>query len=736
MRQHLWVRSVLVALLGWLALFGGLPDAQAAPRLERTPAPGEQTVTLEQVGYREPLALRGMYGTVRVWIPFRTDWAFSSPAELSLTYRASSLLRPRSTLTVIANGLEVASISLEADETWHTVQIPIPANWLGRKGLSLRFQGYLRVTDEVCEETNNPAQWVEIAPSTALTITPALREPKPDLGQLALDLVVQGAEEYAPAPPLVFVLPDEPTDTELTTAGWLAARLAQAANTQPAFQVILASAFDPQNVPDAQVIFVGPPERLPWLQENGARLPAPWKGSGFVDAAGQVAPAGHGVIQLLMAPWNAARYVLVVSGATQEGVRRAGEVFARSRTFAALQGTFQFVGDPLPEVAPVPPPWSTDMTTFAQLGETDRKVKGTGVHNEYFYFYRPPGWVWDKGSQLILRYQTSPALTSRESYITVYINDVPVGSVRTGPDFDQHEMAFDLPVARLNRDLQGRVPSRLIVRMEVGNYLREQDCEVVHPDAAWTILQADTTFYVPHVYDSLPDLQAFPYPFVRTDAIEPTLLILPPQPVAQQIEQGLALSALLGLYGHPDLGFRLVAQVKADDPRLVEAHVVLFGAKEEHPLLQAALEKMGAVPGYRGEEGLYQALQDPGQGLLREGPSPWNKDRVALLAFGATSAGAQRALEALLKQVPPVDEPGSVALVRDNGRTQVIYRAVEQSPEFKPVVVKREPLLPLPKPWMVITAAIVVTALAVWAIVFFGRRWFGRKEEAEEEVFE
>jgi Bacterial cellulose synthase subunit. len=220
MRQHLWVRSVLVALLGWLALFGSLPAVQADPWPERFPAPGEQTVTLEQVGYREPLALRGMYGTVRMWNPFRTDWAFSSPAELSLTYRASSLLRPRSTLTVLANGLEVASISLEADETWHTVQIPIPANWLGRKGLSLRFQGYLRVTDEVCEETNNPAQWVEIAPSTALTITPALREPKPDLGQLAVDFVVQGAEEYTPAPPpLVFVLPDEPTDTELTTAG-------------------------------------------------------------------------------------------------------------------------------------------------------------------------------------------------------------------------------------------------------------------------------------------------------------------------------------------------------------------------------------------------------------------------------------------------------------------------------------------------------------------------------------
>lgn len=732
-----WVRSALVALLGVLALFGVSPGVQAAS-WERSPEPGEQTVTLEQVGYRDPLALRGMYGTVQVWIPFRTDWAFSSPAQLSLTYRASSLLRPRSTLTVIANGLEVASLSLDADENWHTVQMSIPPNWLGRKGLSLRFQGYLRVTDEACEETDNPAQWVEIAPSTALIIAPTWREPQPDLGQLALDLVVQGAKEYASAPPpLAFVLPDEPTDTELTIAGWVAARLAQASHTQPAFQVIPASAFDPQDVSDAQVIFVGTPDRLPWLQENGERLPAPWNGNGFVDATGQEAPAEDGVIQILMAPWNPVRYVLVVSGATPEGLRRAGEVFARSRAFASLQGTFQFVGDLPPTVPPVPPPpWSTATTTFAQLGEADRRVQGAGVHNEYFYFYRPPGWVWDKGSQLILRYQTSPALTSREAYITVYINDVPVGSVRTGPDFDQHEVVFDLPVARLNRDLQGRASSRLIVRMEVGNYLREQNCEVVHPDAAWTILQADTAFYVPHVYNSLPDLQAFPYPFVRTDAVEPTLLVLPPQPSASYIERGLALAALLGAYGHPDLAFRMVAQVQAEDPRLAESHVVLFGAKDEHPLLQATLEKLGAVPGYRGERGLYQALQNPGQGLLREGPSPWNKDKVVLLAFGTTSAGAQRALEALLRQVPPVDEAGSVALVGDDGRSQVIYRAVEQAPEARPEVVRREPLIPSPKPWMVVTVVVVLTALAVWFIVFFGRRWFGRKEESEEEEFE
>ncbi len=725
--------GLLGALLLWS--LGGPRPAQAQPRPANSTAPGTLTVTLKDVGYRDPVVLKGMFGSAQVWIPFRSDWAFTQDAQLALRYRASPLLHGRSTLTVIANGLEVSSIALEADGAWHLVSVTIPANWLGRKGLSLRFQGYLRVTDVVCEETNNPAQWVEIAPDTALTIAPETREPQPDLSQLALDLVVQGAEEYAPLPPpLVFVLPDEPSDAELTTAGWVAARLAQAADTQPQFLVVTASAFDPQRLPDAQVVFVGTPERLPWLADNGALLPAPWTGEGFADATGKVVPSEHGVVELMVAPWNAARYVLVVSGASEKGLLRAGEAFAKARTFAALAGTFMFIGDPLPEVAPVPPPpWTGDITTFAQLGENDRKIIGSGLHDTYFYFRRPTGWVWDKGSQLILRYQTSPAMTSRESYIMVYINDVPIGSVRTGPDFPQNEVTFDLPTLRLNRDLEGRIQPNLVVHLEIGNYLREQECEAIHPEAAWTIIQADSAFYTPHVYFSLPDLQVFPYPFVRPDAVESSLLIAPPNPTTVDIEQGLSLAALLARYSNPDLGFRLVSQVSADDPRLTQSHVILFGAKEQHPLLQVALDKMGAVPGYRGEAGLYQALQDPGQGLLREGPSPWNEDKVALLAFGETVQGAQRALAALLQKVPPVDEAGSVARVRDDGQTEVIYRAVEQAPEATPVTVKREPLLPQPKPWIVITGILVLTALAVWVVVFLGRRWFGRsKEEVEE----
>ena len=377
----------------------------------------------------------------------------------------------------------------------------------------------------------------------------------------------------------------------------------------------------------------------------------------------------------------------------------------------------------------IPPlPWSGERTTFAQLGARDRRVNGLGTHNLYYYFRRPPGWVLDQGAELFLRFTTSPALTSRESYIAVFINDVPVGTVRTGPDFPS-EATLELPVARINRDLDGRVPSRWTLRLEVGNFAREMDCEQVHPQASWTIVQADSAFVTPHVYFSLPDLQAFPYPFSAVEEAAPeTWILIPPQPQNQDIEQALSLAALLALYTPANRTTFIYPSDAVTEEDLGTAHLIVLGDRERQPWVKPLLDKMGPIPGYRGERGLYQALNSPKQGLLREGQSPWNEDRVVLMAFGTTAEGAAHAAAALLAQTPPVDEPGSVALVDEWGRTQVIYRAITQPPVPEANRVLREPLLPSPQPWVVITGILVAALLVILGVILWVRWRYGDRE--------
>lgn len=728
MRKTFWALRILLLLALGVAWW---PGGAALVAASTAGAPLVQ-FTFDDLGYRD-LALRGMYGTASVWIPFQGDWAFEEPLTVVLAYEASPLLRPRSTLTVLANDLEVTSTRLEADGQKHLLSFTVPVERLRGKGVALRFRAYLRLTDEACEETNNPGQWVRILPESQVVMRPTLKVQEPNLAALADNLVLSAVDYRPQAPGLLFVLPDDPTATEMTVAAQVAQRLSAAAGRRPAnLEVRTASTFDPTRAPDAPVVLIGTPQRQPWLGRLAEALPYPVTETGFLDAEGQPVPPEDGAILVAQAPWNPARWVLVVSGGSEEGLRRAGAAFADEATFAWLQGQGRFVRSTLAAPPPVPPrPWSMETTTFAQLGADDRRVDGAGVHQVYYYFRRPPGWVFDKGSRLVLRFAASPALSSREAYIAVFINDVPVGTVRIGPDFPQQEVVFDLPVERLNRTPTGQRPLNFTLRLEVANYLIEANCEQTHPEAVWTIIRADSYFITPHVFATLPDLQVFPYPFVSTDPTGDTALIVPPRPNERDLSLLLSLAAHLGYHAPAPVGLRVVPGDQATPETVGDAHLIVLGSRARQPLLETMLEALGAVPGYRGEAGLYRALGNVYQGLLREGPSPWNPDRVALLAFGETDAGYERAVQALLTHTPPVDEPGSVALVESDGTTRVIYRSSQTAPQYEPGQVNREPLLPALEPWMVLALVLLGTVLGVWLVILWARRRYGRLQREE-----
>ncbi|NPA05797.1 MAG: cellulose biosynthesis cyclic di-GMP-binding regulatory protein BcsB [Chloroflexi bacterium] len=715
--------GVLFFVLGVLAPVQALA---APPTAVGTPV----QVSLRDFGYHD-LFLRGMYGNARVWIPLRSDWMFQTAATLELTYKASPLLRPRSTLTVYVHDQEIASFHPQADGQWHTERITIPVRMLQPPGFTLAFQAYLRLTDDECEETGNPAQWLKIsAQQTRLRFEPAWRQAEPDLSQVADLIVVSAASQYKnmTLPPVVFVLPENPTRTELRVASHVAARLGAESSALPPIQVEWAATFDPMTAGDAQLILIGTPDRQPWLAQHGADLPMPWDGRQFTTPEGLAVPNDEGVIQLLPSPARPYRYMLILSGATTDALLKAGEAFAHRPTFRTLQGEAMTVRGAMPLADPFPPPpWTTEVTTLAQLGADDRRVQGAGLHTVTYYFRRPPGWVLDKGSKMVLRYEASPALTSREAYIAVFINDVPVGTVRTGPDFDQNEVTFELPIERLNRTPEGKVTPRFMVRFEVGNFLQERNCEQVHPEAGWTIIRSDSYFVTPHVYFTLPDLQVYPYPFVSIEQGDPTWIIVPEKPARQEVAYGLRLAAQLGHYADErtfSLAVLTTDQVTEDG--LKERHLIVLGSEARQALIRTLLDKLGPLPGYRGEQGIYAALQNDRQGLLREGMSPWNPERVVLMAFGLTSEGAARAVEALLADVPPVDQPGVwAALVDEMGHTWPIYRE-KQVPNIEPQI-EREPLLPRPEPWLVVTVVLLLAAAAIWGIIIYARRRMARQ---------
>jgi hypothetical protein len=723
-------------------------------------APPAETLhlTLKDLGSND-LSLTGLYGAASTWIPFQSNWVFEEEIKMTVVYTASPLLhRQRSTLTILANDQEVTSIHPIADGAKHTLSFTIPLELLQGQGFSLRFQGYLRLTDLPCEETNNPAQWLKILSNTSLEITPSLNQQPPDLSDLPQAIALQNTP--ADPPPVIFVLPDNPDPTTLTTAAQVAARLGQATGNRPLpFEAATPTTLTETQRQQANLVVVGLPTNQPLIGQMAALLPAPLSpgsplittnsplttnnspltttpSSGFLTTDNFIAPPEHGVIQIFNSPWNESGKVLLVSAGQTEGLWLAGQAFADHLTFQSLRGSFRFIRALEMALEPLPgPAWSTPKTTLAQLGQGTRTVRGTGLFHEYYYLRRPPGWVLDHGSQLSLHLAFSPALQANESYVAAFINEVHVGTIRIGQGIEETQATFDLPIALLNETPQGGRPQELTLHLVVANFLQEKICDQTQPEAAWTQILPDSYFVTPHVYLALPDLQAFPYPFVSDNADSPSsgrsqtapvAIIVPPTPQPAELGLALSLAATLGRFAPADFELELLPADQVSAATHAGAHLIVLGERTRQPLLTEFLETTAGLPGYRGQESLYQALRGSSSGLLREAPSPWNKERIALLVFGDSKAGFENAVQALFKAAPPVGQPGSAAVVEADQPPRIIYRSIEAAPGLEPGEVLREPLFPQPQPWLVITIILVVATLAVLGLLWFSRHHAAR----------
>ena len=646
---------------------------EPAAETDATPVPDDAirfTFTLADIGLGT-LPLNGMYNKNSYWIPLPANWSVVSDVQVDLGYEASQLLSAdRAALTIMSNEEIITSLRPFADGHEHRFSFTIPVGYLYSTGFSLDFDAYLRMTADICEEHNNPGQWLKILDNTAITFFMRETTAPPDLRNILQALVLQNT--LTAPPPLVFVVPDNADTVTLTAAANVAARLGrQTRGLSLPLQVETPATVTEELLAAANLVVVGIPADQPLIADMADALPAPLGADGFVTEDGLAAPAEHGVVQIFNSPWNPARNVLLVSGGEAAGLALAGETFARHGAFETLAGSFQFV-ESVDVVSETPPvgPWLSERTTFAQLGQGERIVQGLGTFTLGYTFRVPAGWSLETGAELALSLAYSPAL-EEGSHVAVFLNDELVGTAHTGGTSGQTEFKFSLPVEQINQTLDGRRPQSMRLRLAVTNIILSQACEFVDPVTAWVRVLPDSYLVTPHTFVPAPDLQVFPYPFIDVDSDVPVAIVLPAEPTAAEVGAGLSVAATLGNYAFSDFSLSLATEASAET--FGETNLIVLGEAGRQPLIEEFLATMPTVP----DVGLYQAVDNNDTGVLRVDFSPWNAERVVLLAYGQTAVGFERAARALYNAAPPVLESALIALVEADGQTpRVVYRSV------------------------------------------------------------
>lgn len=626
------------------------PTVQATPELvvNRPETVFSKESTMRELGISS-ITLKGLYSTNSIWVPLPANWIVEN-LLVNLHYSPSPLLRSgRANLNILVNGQDITSFSLSGEgEQVRSFEIPIEYIDQG-DGFLLTFKGYLRLTDILCEEADNPGQWVKILDNTELIIDANPNDIPPLLQNLGILMTVQGK-----AGNTIFILPDSPDSLILSTAASVAARLGFDDGSESP-KVVTTSSLADADLTNSNIVMVGVPDNLPLFYQLANTFPARLEGGNFMTLDGAPAPGEHGVIQVMRSPWNENHILLVVSAGNETGLRMAKNAFANRELFNALTGSYQFIREEYPLVNSfTSTPWRYSQATLADFGyDENRELGGVGVSSVTYYLRWPPGWIVDDGAQFRLSLIVSP-LIEPNSHVMILINDAIVGVSPINSEVTFQSFTFNLPTETINQTLSASQLRTMNLEVRVISVLDMDECDYGNESIAWVQVESASYFTMFHRYDVLPNLKTFPFSFVSDRLIQPIVIVLPDNPTEQEIASGLAVSKQVGDYTLDDFNISLLTSSQLTPEAYGNAHILVLGTIDRQPWTEEFLGTFPPVP----DDGVYQALNDENIGLIVEGFSPWNPERMVLVIVSQSTAGFEQGI-GLLRELNEMEEPSA-----------------------------------------------------------------------------
>ncbi len=647
----------------------------------------QPNISLKQMGSADLTAYGGT-AKLDIWFPGYGDYELKDGSYLNLEYDHSELVHPDdSSVTVLLNDVPLSTTLLNEKNLKRTEwRISIPQDKLKRDLNHVELRYYMHLRDNNCQNNESLALYSTVYADSYIHYeyaTPLrfIDLPPPDLGRFPEPFI----RPTIAAGEVAIVIPDNPSSSDFSAAASVAARFGQLASGKP-FTATLYFAGDVDRSlltkqdlvmigrPDANVLLQEIAKSLPlkYKQDNGAAGPSiDTKGeidgrAGFVDGSGAPIDPESGVLQEIISPWDKRFAVLVVSGGTDEAVRRAARTLSSRLGTKSLQGAYAIVNqateDLIKGVAPVNDNSVVDIT-LQQLGLNDSQVRGVGSHTIQFNFDAPPA---QQAAYFDLVLSYSPLLDQERSSVTVTLNGIPIRSVLLkGGNGEQHSERISLPVIGLRPGINS-------IALQFNLYPQYADeCGPLAGERAWAVLLSASKLELPVSPERPPlDLANLPYPFVRNGTLSGMYLVLPDD--RSLLKDSLQVAVALGrqsLGGSTELRAGLAADFDDEAKRsydivaygLPENNTVIAGIKPDLPLAlegnrQRSLQQHDLV--------LLGVKDAANLGIIELVRSPWNARKDLLVLSGTSSENVELSQQALSTSL----STGNVAVVSGDAR--------------------------------------------------------------------
>ncbi|CAN5456203.1 cellulose biosynthesis cyclic di-GMP-binding regulatory protein BcsB [soil metagenome] len=312
------------------------------------------------------IILTGYNPATTIYLPLSKLWNVQN-IKLHLIIAPSPLLNSSSTLTLKADGIPIHTELLNSTKKglffW---DISIPTNLIKGNFIALNLLGYLRSTNDICDDLHNPGNWVHIMQDSTVEYEFEDNNYIPNLVEYPYPFI---QIQTPTADEITMVLPKNSTLKTLTSAFNVASSLGR----QATWRGLQLNTTNVENLKNSakqhdNLIFIGTTEQLA-LPTN----PLPSSGSK------EKIMSDTGILLLATSPWSTNRAMLTVTGNNAVAVEKAALALNYPLAKQAIPFENYALIPALPKEKISHINWRN--TTLSQLGYEDQFVYGSGQLN-------------------------------------------------------------------------------------------------------------------------------------------------------------------------------------------------------------------------------------------------------------------------------------------------------------------------------------------------------------------
>jgi hypothetical protein len=491
--------------------------------------PATQEFTLEDTGLSSDDVVKGILVSRYYGISLPTVWNHISNAEVTIDFSHSQALDAKSSLTVDWNDVRLGSVQLTQSNADHgQVKILIPVESITPGYNTLHVEFYMGISDDFCDDYDNPAVWATIHKSTLFHFETDLTQIQPDLGSLPAPFF---DESPLAKNQITMVMAEKPGDGEINALAAVNAKLGQLSGGWRTLSTDLVSLADAKEKKiKGNLILIGSIDRMNQLDPS-------------ITISG--VPEVGGVLAEFPSPFDQTALVLVISGKTQDDVEKAGRAFANGSLYARLSGSKAVVQANASASGGVRQ--NRLKTTLEDLGYSD--ISASGTQEQKISYTLPLTSLWQCKTDAILNLHLMHSVvdSKEDPTVTISVNGLPVGSAKlTQANANGGTETFQIP---LDFFRAGKNEIAIQANMQVFNSREDValHCADSRIQSAWLTIANDSQIEFPSLPDSSTvEISDFPYTFMGKSDLSQLAFVLPNEPSFADLQSLSILALALG----------------------------------------------------------------------------------------------------------------------------------------------------------------------------------------------